>query len=221
MTPGSQSDILSRIKALLPNGWFRDETPVLDAILGGIASAFAAVFDLTTYARLQTRIATATDGFLDLIAYDFLGTTLPRRAGESNDAYRARIQAELLLERGTRNGMIRALQILTGRTPIIFEPSRPADTGGLNTNSMGLNVAGGLGSLALPYQVFITAYRPVGQGIPNVAGLGFPQGALNTGSQTELASLDMIAGTVTDSDIYATVDSVIEAGTIAWVKIQS
>lgn len=218
---GSQSDFLSRIKSLLPNGWFGDDTPVLDAVLNGIGSALAAVYDLTGYARLQTRIATASDGFLDLVSYDFLGTTLPRRAGESDAAFRARIQAELLLERGTREGMIRALEILTGRTPLIFEPGRTTDTGGLNTNSMGLNVAGGLGSLALPYQVFITAYRPVGQGIPLIAGLGFPHGALNTGSQTELASLDMIAGAVTDADIYRTVDSVKVAGTLAWVKIQS
>lgn len=221
MATGDQKDIVSRLKALLPDAWFQGETPVLDALLSGIGAALAAIYGLTAYARRQTRIATATDAFLDLISFDFLGTGFPRKAGESDEAFRARIQAEILLERGTRKGMIRALEILTGRTPIVFEPSRPADTGGLNTGSMGLGVAGGLGSLALPYQVFVTAYRPIGQGIPYIAGLGYPQGALNTGSQTELASLDMIAGAVTDASIYATVDAVKEEGTIAWTRILS
>lgn len=221
MATGDQQDLLARIKALLPNGWFRDATPVLDAVLSGLAYAFASVYSLTQYARLQTRIATATDAFLDLLSFDFFGSTLPRRSGESDDAFRARIQAELLLERATRKGLIRALELLTGRTPKVFEPSRPADTGGYNTNSLGYCVAGGYGSLALPAQAFVVAYRPLGQGVPNVAGYGNPQGAYNTGSQIEYASPDMIAGTVTDADIYATISSVAPAGTLIWTRIES
>lgn len=221
MTIGSQSDILARLKSLLPNGWFRDATPVLDAVLNGIGSALSAVYGLIQYARLQTRIATATDGFLDLIALDFFGSTLPRKAGESDTLYRARIVAALFPERATRRGMYRTLLNLTGRAPVIFEPARPKDTGAYNNGTLAYGTAGAYGSLALPAQAFITAYRPVGQGIPNVAGYGYPQGAYNTGSQLEYASRDMIAATVTDADILAAIEATKPAGTLMWARIQS
>jgi hypothetical protein len=221
MATGDQQDIVQRIKALLPNGWFRDSTPMLDAVLGGIAWGLASIYDLIGYARLQTRVSTATDGFLDLISFDFFGLGLPRNPQEADGAYRARILAHLFLERATRNGLVRALQLLTGRTPWVFEPARPADTGGYNTNSMGYCLAGGYGSLAVPFQAFVIAYRPTGQGIPNVAGYGSPEGAYSTPSQGEYANLSLIQGAVTDADIYALIDSVKPAGTIIWTRIES
>jgi hypothetical protein len=221
MATGDTSDFRARIKSLLPRGWFGDETPILDAVLSGIGQALSDVYGLIGYARLQMRIATATDGFLDLISLDFFGETLPRRAGESDNAFRQRIKAQLLLEKGTRRGLIRALEILTGRTPLVFEPARPGDTGGYNTGSMGYNVAGAYGSLVLPAQVFVTAYRPMGAGVPNVAGYGNPQGAYSTGSQIQYASRDMIAGAVTDEDIYKAIDGVMPAGVTAWTRILS
>jgi hypothetical protein len=221
MATGDIADVLTRLKALLPNGWFVEPTPILDGFLTGIAWALSQVYGLIAYARLQTRIATATDGFLDLISFDFFGSSLPREAQESDAAFRSRIQAELLLERGTRKGLIRALQILTGRTPWVFEPARPADTGGYDTNSMGYNVAGGYGSLLLPYQAFVVAYRPLSSGIPNVAGYGISAGAYNTPSEAEYASPSMILGAISDASIYNAIASVIPAGTIAWTRISN
>ena len=221
MATGSQPDVLARIKSLLPNGWFRDATPVLDTVLGGIAAALAAVYTLTQYARLQTRIGTATDAFLDLISLDYFGATLPRKAGESDAAFRARVLAALFPEKATRRGMTRTLLALTGRAPAIFEPARPQDTGAYNTNTMGYNVAGAYGSLALPAQSFVTAYRPIGQGVPNVAGYGSPQGAYNTASPIEYAGRDMIAGAVTDADILAAIDQTKVAGSLVWARITS
>jgi len=150
MATGDTTDIITRLKALLPNGWFQDATPILDGVLTGIATVLAQVYSLTNYAKLQTRIATATDGFLDLISFDFFGSLLPRKPQELDSPFRSRILAELFLERATRRGLIRVLQILTGRTPWIFEPARPADTGAYNTNTMGYGVAGGYGSVLLP-----------------------------------------------------------------------
>ncbi len=221
MATGDTNDFLTRLKALLPNGWFTGATPVLDAVLTGISSVLASVYSLAAYAKLQTRIMTATDGFLDLISYDFFGGDLPRNYQETDAAFRTRILAELLLEKGTRKGLIRALQILTGRTPWVFEPARPADTGGYNQPCMGYGVAGGYGSLACPYQAFVVAYRPAGQGIPFVGGYGTPVGGYSTASQLEYANPSLTQGAVTDQDIYNTIANVVPEGTIAWTSIQS
>ncbi len=218
---GDQADFVTRLKGVLPGGWFRDSTPVLDGVLSGIAWALAVAYGLAAYARLQTRIATATDGFLDLMSFDFFGSALPRKSQEPDAAFRNRILAALLQERGTRRGLIRVLQLLTGRTPWVFEPARPADTGGYGTGSMGYGVAGGYGSLAHPFQAFVVAYRPIGQGIPNIAGYGSPSGGYGTSGQAMYANLSLVQGAVTDADIYAAIDSVALAGTINWTQIQS
>jgi hypothetical protein len=221
MAIGDQADMKARIRALLPYGWFSDSTPILDAVLNGIGWALASVYGLITYAALQTRISTATDGFLDLISFDFFGNGLPRKTDETDSAFRARIRSELLLQRATRAGVAEALFILTGREPIIFEPTRALDTGGLNTPTMGLNVAGRLGTYTMPCQCFIFAYRNPGQGVPNIAGLGIPTGALNTPSYAALINADMVTGAVADSDIYAAADSAKAAGAALWMNISN
>lgn len=218
---GDQADFVARIKALLPNGWFADDTPILDGVLNGIGWALAFTYDLIAYARLQTRIATATDGFLDLISFDFFGSTLPRQQQESDTAFRTRIQAELFLERGTRQGLIRVLQLLTGRTPKIFEPALPLDTGAYNTNTLGYGVAGGYGSLQLQCQCFVIAYRSSSSGIPNVAGYGISTGAYNTASEAEYGDLSQIQGAVTDANIFAAIDSTMPAGSTAWTQLSN
>lgn len=227
MATGDQSDVLQRLKATLTR-WFGDSNPLLDALLQGLAWAGNFVYSLVSYAKLQTRIKTATDGWLDMIAADFFGASLVRAANQSDASFRARIIINLFRERGTRNSIIKVLQDLTGRTPLIFEPTRPADTGAYGTNSIGYGVAGGYGSMLLPYQGFVTAFRPTGSGVPNVGGYGLANyGATNGGpggygiGQIEYASLSMVQGTVTDADIYAAIDSVHPEGTIAWTRISS
>ncbi len=221
MATGDAQDIAARLKALLPGGWFRDTAPVLDAVLSGIATALASAYSLCAFARLQTRISTATDGFLDLIGYDYFGGRLPRRASEGDDSYRARILDALLAEKGTRRGLIRTLTALTGRTPRVFEPARPADTGGYSVGGVGYGVAGGYGALNLPYQAFITAYRPIGQGIPDLGGYGSGVGGYAVGGQLAYGSLSQVQGAVTDDDIMQAISAAIPAGTIAWTNIQS
>jgi hypothetical protein len=221
MATGDQTDFVARLKAVLPGGWFRDATPILDGVLNGIAWALSLVYGLAAYARLQTRIGTATDGFLDLISLDFFGSKLPRKPQEMDSAFRARILSQLFLEKATRRGLIRVLQLLTGRTPLVFEPARIADTGAYSTNTMGYGVAGAYGSLALPFQAFVMAYRPTGQGIPFVGGYGSSVGAYSTPSQLEYANPSLIQGVVQDADIYAAIDAVKPAGTIIWTRISS
>jgi hypothetical protein len=211
MATGDQSDIILRLKATLPS-WFGDNTPILDALLQGLAWAGSFAYSLISYAKLQTRIKTATDGWLDMIAADFFGSFLARAANQSDASFR---------ERATRKSIIAVLQDLTGRTPLVFEPQRPADTGAYSAPNSGYGVAGGYGSLLLPYQAFVTAYRPSGTGIPLVAGYGISTGGYGVASRADLASMDMIQGAVTDADIYAAIDSVKPAGTTVWTRITS
>lgn len=218
---GTQADILNRLKAVLPVGWFTTDTPILDAVLNGIASALALVYSQVSYAALQTRIRTATDGFLDLISFDYFGSTLARNTAETDASFRTRILAALFPERGTRNGIIKALTLLTGRAPWIFEPANIIDTGSYCTNNIGYSVAGGYGSLVMHQQAFVTAYRPSNSGIPNIAGYGFPQGAYSTASQAEYASLSQIVGYVTDAALYAAVDAAKPAGSAVWVNLSN
>jgi hypothetical protein len=222
MAVGDATDIAARLAALLPAGWFQGDTPVLDALLAGIADPLSFLYSLIAYARTQTRIATASDGFLDLISADFFGTGLPRNPAEGDGAFRARILARLLRQQATRAGMIQTLATLTGRVPAIFEPERPADTGAWNSaQSLAYGMAGGWGSRLLPAQCFVTAFRPATSGVPNVAGYGQPVGAYATPSQIQYATAAMIEGAVTDADIYAAIADSQAAGTIAWTRISS
>ena len=216
---GDQNDFVGRLKSLLPNGWFADNAPVLNAVLNGLAYCLAFIYSLIAYAKLQTRLATATDGFLDLASFDYFGAFLMRRTNETDASLRIRMFQNLLRQKATRAGIIKLLTDLTGQVPVVFEPWRPLDCGAYGTNICGYGVAGGYGSLAVPYQAFITAYDPIGFGIPNIAGYGSPEGAYNTGSQTEWANPSLISGLVTDADLYAAVADAKVEGTIAWMQI--
>ena len=212
--------VLARLKSLLPGGWFADPTPVADGVLSGFAALFTSANDFISFARLQTRLRTATGGFLDLAALDYFGGGLARRAGETDAPYRARLLAQLFLEKATRRGLSRALETLTGRAPVIFEPARPADTGGYGV-ACGYGAAGGYGSLLMPYQALVTAYRPAGQGVPLVAGYGSSTGGYSTPSRASYASIGQVTGPVTDASILALIDSVMPAATVAWSRILS
>jgi hypothetical protein len=209
---GSPSDIIARLKAVLPTRWFPDETPVLDTILAGIATAWASLHGLLAAVQLQSRIATATGQFLDGASSDFFAARLPRRNTESDDAFRIRIHQQLVREHATRAAIVSIVTDLTGKAPIVFEPARVADTGGYATSGLAYGAAGAWGNLLLPFQIFVTAHRAQGIGIANVAGYG-------TAGPLARASLTAAAGQVTDSDIYAAIASVMPTGTRAWTRI--
>ncbi|MGC8474780.1 MAG: hypothetical protein ACP5NP_00360 [Acetobacteraceae bacterium] len=222
---GDAQDIANRIRAVLPGSWFSDNSPILDGLIGGIATSWAWLYAALQYVRLQTRIATATDVWLDVIAQDFFGTGISRRSGEGDASLRRRVQLEIFRERATRAGLVQVLVDLTGRPPTVFEPLRPADTGayggeGQVGTSLAYGAAGGWGSLDLPFQCFVTAYRPTGSGIASVAGWSTPAGGYGLGA-IEYATADMISGQVTDADINQAVASVLPTATTAWLRISS
>lgn len=222
---GDQADFLRRLKAVLPTSWFADDTPVLDNLLSGLGSAWSWVYGLRQYLQSQTRISTATDIFLDIIASDFFGSSLVRKINEPDESLRARIKSELFRDRGTRNSVITVLADLTGRTPIVFEPACSTDTGGYGSigfdgGGIGYCVGGGWGSTTLPFQCFITTFRPTTGGIAQVAGWGSPNSAYGSGT-TEYASLEMAVGQIMDQDIYDAVAGVMPIATIGWTRIQN
>ena len=226
MATGDTSDITGRLRAYLPRGWFGDwsEAPYISALLAGIASTLAVVYTLIEFFIAQTRLGSSSGGFIDMWADDFFGTTLPRKPSETDASYIARIQARLFQKTATRPGMSAALKSLTGRAPIIFEPMRPLDTGcmGKNTGVTSFCGVARMGSLACPYQAWITVYRPRVSG--GSAGAAYSNAAPITALHTKTtnaytASLADETSAASDADIYELIEAVRPAATSIGVCI--
>lgn len=226
MATGDSSSFVTRIKSLIPYGWFSNvAAPNANAVIGGISDALAWGYSLYAYAQKQTRLATASDFWLDLAAFDFLGLTLRRSPGQTDASFRTRLVKAILQPRVTRAGMVSAVTNLTGRAPVIFEPWSCQDAGGWDTGFCGWDTSGGWGELDLPAQVFIIAYRTGVRGVPNVSGLdgdgtgAWASGGWDAGS-IEWIDDTLIGGAVMDSDIYAEINHTRPTGSIAWVNLQ-
>lgn len=222
---GDQDDVIGRLRDVLPSGWFESDAPVLKTLLGAMATPWCRLYDMVCYAKAQTRIATATDGWLDLIAIDFFGRRVKRRYRQTDQSLRSMIMKELLRERATRQGLVRALEDLTGRTPLVFEPSHTGDTGGYGiVGSNGHYVAcafaygriGGWGNVELPLQVFVTAFRPVRDGGLN--GVGWGAGGYSNG-HSSYADMTVLQGLVTDTDINTAILNALPTCGVAWTRI--
>src|ERR1700720_2203361 len=150
---GDLQDIVKRLKSVLPP-WFSDVTPVLTAVLNGLATMWAFVYSLVQDAKLQSRIMTATDGWLDMIAGDFFGAGLQRTTYETDQSYRALIQASIFRERNTRHAAIKLGIDITGRTSWVIELGYPLDTGAYQY-LYGYGAAGAYGSVSMKYNFFI------------------------------------------------------------------
>jgi hypothetical protein len=209
---GDSADMGARIRAILPASWFGDDAPVLSALLQGVGSCWSCIYGLIQFVVTQARISTAQGEFLDLISADFFGSQLPRLGLEQDSAYLVRIKNELLRPRATRASLALALTQLTGRAPVIFEPSLASDTGGYCLGGVGYTVAGGWGNLELPFQAFVTAYRPMESGIALLAGYG-------SGGVPVYGNPSMQPVQILDVNIYAEIASVLPAGTVAWTRI--
>lgn len=210
--------MLARLKSVLPARWFGDTTPVLDIVLSGLASLWAVLYGLIGFARTQTRIATASGPFLDIAAQDYLGNGFARRPGETDAAFSARIRANLLAPRATRAALVAALTAETGRAPVIFEPFNTGDTGGYNSNTLGYNTIGGYGSLMMPYQFFVTAYRQVVVSAGNDGGYNLGPGGYGTAPMA-WSDLADDPGLITDAEIYAAIVAVLPVNAVAWTRL--
>jgi len=210
---------LERLRRVLPHGWFSDVDPVLATILTGSASIWDVLQAQIDDTRLQARLLTANGPWLDARVGDYLPATFQRRVNELDAAFAVRAAREVLRPRATRPALQRLLTD-QGAAPFrVFEPSRPADTGGYGVGGVGYGVAGGWGSATTPYQVFVNAHRPTGSGIPNRGGYGIALG-YGAGGGAWSAPADHRGG-VTDAELYASIARVLPAGVTAWVNISS
>lgn len=211
---GDINDLFARLKAQIPGSWFKVSSN-FDATLQGSAWALSTIYAQITYANLQTRIATATDGYLDLISNDFFGTSLPRLTNETDGAFRARILANLFVKGPTRSNMSAVLTLITGRTPDIFEPSNTTDSGGWDGGFYWDTGVGKWGA-PMPYQSYVTAYRP----ITNAQSLG-ELDSWRWSFDSYGAWSDTPVTAVTDAAIIAAVESTRMTGTIVWMRIEN
>jgi hypothetical protein len=224
MATGDATDLLERVKRLIPFRWFQWAAPLRDAIVGGLSDCAAKGYSFILYTRQQSRLATATGIWLDILCYDFLRRHLLRR-GTSDTVFRNTIQATILQERVTRKGMNAALTALLNIPPFIFEPWSTNDAGAYNTGNFAYGMAGGWGSLQLPGQVFIKVSR-VGigpSGVPNVAGWFRGQGSIGVGGYGQ-GAIEYVSGVtptigVTDADIYQIIANTKPTGVTCWVQI--
>ncbi len=168
---GDLTDIQGRLKRVLPARWFGDVTPVLDGVLAGLASGWAGLYALLALVRVQSRVATATDQFLDGAGQDFFGGRLSRMSGEADAAYRTRLLRALVRSRATRAAVLDAARS-AGGSATVFEPSQPGDTGVYGGPGLGYGVAGGWGSLSMPLEALVVlsggpaAVAAVAQALP-------------------------------------------------------
>jgi hypothetical protein len=224
---GDLADMVSRLWTVLPKRWFAEQSPNLSAILRSVATPCSWLYNNITYVITQTRLGTATDNWLDLIAYDFFGNLLGRKPNESDLSYRSRIKVALLREAATRSAVSAGLQALVGSQPLIFEPANCMDAGAYGMQSESYTIsgtglaygqAGGWGNLALPLQFFVTVTRPPTPGVTLLAGYGTPNGAY-CGGVISYVDLSVLPGNVTDQDIQSTLCSLLPVNSVAWLRI--
>ena len=222
--PYRPGDIASRIKQLLPRGWFGDTTPTLDSILNAFGAGWVSYFSLFDFVKSQARVQSSIGTWLDLIALDFSGRRLRRRPSESDILFRSRIIEFLRKERCCRGAVERSLRLLTGTDPVIFEPRRPLDTGCYGASGsrdygvLGYGINGGWGNHDMPFQAFITVRRPMDPNAANTPGWNDTNFGYSTAS-TDYAKGNTALSGVTDTDIIEELLFTAPAASILWLRI--
>ena len=224
---GDATDILVRLKSVLPKGWFSDQSPNLTAVLSCLAVPLAWLYSQLSFVRSQTRVGSATGVWLDLAAQDYLGRRCYRKPGETDAVYRLRIKNAILAGAVTRSALISNISALTGAVPAVFEPGNCQDTGSYGVvgaasfvQSCGLayGLVGGWGSLQLPYQIFLTVTRRLANGEGGLSGYTTGASGYGVGTAAYLDLLEM-PGYATDEDIQARVSSSLPINAVAWLRI--
>lgn len=130
----SPEDWAQRLIFLFPYPWLSDAARTVSgvayALFLSIGTELNYISQQMYYAWTACRLQTATDNALDLFAQDYFGNNLPRHTGESDTAYRIRIQALLFQPQVTREAIINAIEFsFPGAAVRALEPWNPSDTG--------------------------------------------------------------------------------------------
>lgn len=221
MATGDTDDIVCRLKSLIPPGWIGDPSPIADAVLTGIASVLSVIYGLFQFSELQTRISTATGGWLDLISLDFFGTGLPRGAGQSDDSFRAEILANLFVKANTKAAISAALTTLTGTPPRIIELFNPGDCGAWDEYSYwDVDVPGAPARYAEPEdtaQFLVETVFPAASLVGTAPVAAFDSVASFDEWTGWFADLNQ-TGLQNETSVYALLNRLKVEGVIAWVK---
>lgn len=157
MSIGDTSDIARRMRAILPTGWFpsmnddyqSDKSPILNAILNGMAAPLSCAYSLLQYGLSSTRLGSATDIMLDIAAQDLFGTSgLPRMSGEADAAYLIRIQKNLAAQKSTRDAVMDSIKSIGAQGIQLVESGNCNDCG---FYALAGQVHGGYGTPSLRY----------------------------------------------------------------------
>lgn len=215
---GDSNDLISRLQRWLPQGWFPTRAGTrIYAILSGFASLLSTLYGWAIYLRLQTRIATATDGFLDLASADYFGSLLPRLTAETDTLFSGRIRREVVRDKLTRNAIDKLLFEMTGQHPVITELERGADC--LAWRGRYGWRTGAMSSIAGRYAVFIKTIHAGVFGI-NTGAWRNPNAAWRVPTFV-YADPSMVTGTgFTDHQLLDALDRIRAAGVTYWVIIQ-
>lgn len=220
--------IQSRLRSLLPKGWFPDAAPNLDAILASLATTWSWIAALICAVRSQSRLETASGLWLDFAARDYLGTALARKIGESDTAFRQRISDSILLRTTTRLALTTGISRLTGYTVRVFEPARCADTGAYGATDLASIAApcafsygecGGWGSLTATNQIFITISTSPQAGEPRPSGYCNITGGYGGGS-IFFNQLETVRNRIADIAVIALIHRLIPVNCIAWTRFR-
>ena len=127
---GTHAALSNQLIEYVPPSWTAPEAKKRGGVFWTLMSAIGLILaDLRLFIRnskRELRIKTATGSTLDTMSVDFLSddprVRLRRRVGELDADFRLRLLAEILRERVTVNGVIKAVETLTGAAPSVFEP---------------------------------------------------------------------------------------------------
>lgn len=188
-----------------------DDTPSggLYGLMAGIASMLEKTNQDLVYAYDATRIQTATDEALDLSAQDFFGFSLPRKIGEPDEAYRARILAALLESKVARDPVQSIVELFTGATVRMLQADSPRDCGAFGRSFYNVDSAlfpARAASTFHPNKGFMDVQLPAQHG--PVPRYGFNAGAAYN-AYTGVAWIATPANLITPQDVKSLVESVV------------
>lgn len=212
---GSYAWFVARAYGRLPRGWFPDDHPIIGAEVDVLATAGAYAYGLLADVSAQARIKTSSGIWLDLSAVDHFGPgNFPRRSGESDASYSARIIHERFRPLATKPSMASVLYDLTGNHAAIFEPA--TDGGTWDGELFWDDPTSLLGTVEQPWQCYIDIRRPVALASPYTDT--WDEGFWDELYLTSEAELE---GDVEDAEIERAVLKTAPAGVKTWLRINA